>query len=89
MVPMGCHRPSVSPELMSTNPKAFTPMGITAENVARRFEVSREQQDALALESHRRALAAIETGKFKGEIAPLEVDVFLDDGSRKRVVFDS
>jgi acetyl-CoA acyltransferase len=89
MVPMGGHRPSVNPELMSTNPKAFTPMGITAENVAKRFEVTREQQDAFALESHKRALAAIEAGKFKGEIAPIEVDVFLDDGSKKRVVFDT
>jgi acetyl-CoA acyltransferase len=89
LVPMGGHRPSANPTLMEHNPAAYVPMGITAENVAKRFEVSREQQDAFALESHRRALAAIAEGRFKGEIAPLEVDVFLDDGSRKRVTFDT
>jgi acetyl-CoA acyltransferase len=89
MVPMGGHRPSANPELMETNPAAYTPMGITAENVAQRFEVSRADQDAFAVESHRRALAAITSGKFKGEIAPIDVDVFLDDGSKKRVTFDT
>jgi acetyl-CoA acyltransferase len=89
LVPMGGHRPSANPTLMEHNPAAYVPMGITAENVAKRFEVTREQQDAFALESHRRALAAIAEGRFKGEIAPLEVDLFLDDGSRKRVTFDT
>lgn len=89
MVPMGGHRPSANPALMETNPAAYTPMGITAENVAQRFEVSRADQDAFALESHKRAIAAIEAGKFKGEIAPIEVDVYLEDGSKKRVVFDT
>lgn len=89
MVPMGGHRPSANPVLMETNPAAYTPMGITAENVAQRFNVSRADQDAFAVQSHQRALAAIEGGKFKLEIAPIEVDVFLDDGSKKRVVFDT
>jgi acetyl-CoA acyltransferase len=89
MVPMGGHRPSANPALMETNPAAYTPMGITAENVAQRFEVSRADQDAFALQSHQRALAAIEAGKFKAEIAPIEVDVYLEDGSKKRVVFDT
>jgi acetyl-CoA acyltransferase len=89
MVPMGGHRPSANPGLMETNPAAYTPMGITAENVAQRFAVSRADQDAFALQSHQRALAAIEAGKFKAEIAPIEVDVYLDDGSKKRVVFDT
>ncbi|MGG5254304.1 thiolase family protein [Neobacillus sp. SM06] len=48
-------------------------MGITAENVAERFKVSRKDQDAFALESQRRAAAAIEAGKFAGEIVPVEV----------------
>ncbi len=89
MVPMGGHRPSANPELMETNPAAYTPMGITAENVAQRFEVSRADQDAFAVESHKRALAAITSGKFKGEIVPIDVDVFMDDGSKKRVTFDT
>jgi acetyl-CoA acyltransferase len=89
MVPMGGHRPSANPTLMEQNPAAYVPMGITAENVAHRFEVTREQQDAFALQSHQRALAAIAEGRFKGEIAPIEVDVFLDDGTKKRVTFDT
>ena len=47
--------------------------GISAENVARRYHVSREEQDAFAAESHRRAIAAIEAGKFKDEIVPVEI----------------
>lgn len=89
MVPMGGHRPSANPELMESNPAAYTPMGITAENVAQRFNVSRVDQDAFALQSHQRALAAIEAGKFKEEIAPIDVDIYLEDGSKKRVTFDT
>lgn len=50
-------------------------MGITAENVAKRWEISREDQDALAVESHRRAVAAIDAGRFKDQIMPVEVRV--------------
>ncbi len=50
-------------------------MGVTAENVARKYKVSREDQDKLAAESHRRAAAAIDHGYFKGQIAPVEVKV--------------
>jgi acetyl-CoA acyltransferase len=86
LVPMGGHRPSANPELMEKNPAAYTPMGITAENVAKRFEVSRADQDAFALESHKKALAAIAGGKFE-EIVPLEVDTYLEDGTKKRITF--
>jgi len=89
MVPMGGHRPSANPELMEKNPAAYAPMGITAENVAQRFNVSRADQDAFALQSHQRAVAAIEGGKFKDEIAPMQVDVYLDDGSKKTITFDT
>jgi acetyl-CoA acyltransferase len=87
MVPMGGHRPSANPELMEKNPAAYVPMGITAENVAQRFGVSRQDQDAFALKSHQRAIAAIESGKFQDEIAPMDVSVFLDDGTRKTITF--
>jgi acetyl-CoA C-acetyltransferase len=50
-------------------------MGLTAENVAKRWEISREDQDALAVESHRRAAAAIDSGRFKDQIVPIEVKV--------------
>jgi acetyl-CoA acyltransferase len=89
LVPMGGHRPSANPELMEKNPGAYTPMGITAENVAKRFEVSRADQDAFALESHKRAIAAIDAGRFKDEIVPLDVEVYAEDGSKKRVKFDT
>jgi acetyl-CoA acyltransferase len=56
-------------------------MGLTAENVAREFKIGREEQDAFALESHRRALDAIDAGRFKDEIVPLPVrEVVLEHG---------
>jgi acetyl-CoA acyltransferase len=86
LVPMGGHKPSANPELMEKNPAAYTPMGITAENVAKRFHVSREDQDKFSLESHKRALAAIDGKKFS-EIVPIDVDVYGEDGTKKRVTF--
>ncbi len=68
MIPMGGHNALPSPDLVASNPEFYISMGLTAENVAQRFEISREDQDAFALESHKRALAAIEGGKFKDEI---------------------
>ena len=59
--------------------------GVTAENVANRYQVSREEMDAFALESHRRAVAAIEAGKFKDEILPVE----LKDRKGNITVFDT
>ncbi len=58
-----------------TDPFDDCHMGITAENVAAKWEISREEQDALAIESHRRAAAAIDEGRFKGQIIPIEVKV--------------
>ena len=58
-----------------TDPFEEVHMGITAENIARRFEISREDQDALAVESHRRAIAAIKEGRFVGQIVPFELKV--------------
>ena len=82
-VPMGGHKPSANPELMRMNPAAYAPMGITAENVAKKYGISREDQDRFACESHRKALAAIDAGNFKSEIEPL--DVFIYDDSGKKV----
>ncbi|MBW1881240.1 MAG: thiolase family protein, partial [Deltaproteobacteria bacterium] len=78
-IAMGGQKPSPNPELMAKNPIAYASMGLTSENVAERFDVSREAQDAFALESHRRAVAAIEAGRFKDEIFPLATRVFRDD----------
>jgi acetyl-CoA C-acetyltransferase len=56
-----------------TDPFEATHMGITAENIASQYGISREDQDAFAVESHRRAAAAVDAGHFKSQIAPLEV----------------
>jgi len=68
MVPMGGNKPSASPEVMEKYPTAYAPMGITAENVANKFEVTRAMQEAFAVDSQNKALKAIEDGKFKDEI---------------------
>src|SRR5213593_1707865 len=73
MIPMGGHKISPNPALIETNPDTYLSMGLTAENLAREFRISREEQDAFALESHRRALAAIDKGRFKDEIVALPV----------------
>jgi acetyl-CoA acyltransferase len=68
MVPMGGNKLSASPLAMEKCSEVYTPMGITAENVAKRFNVSREDQDRFAFTSQKKAAAAMETGKFKDEI---------------------
>jgi acetyl-CoA acyltransferase len=67
------------------NPDVYLGMGLTAENVAQKYGVSREDQDAFALRSHQRAVAAIAAGRFKDEIVPLEVEtVWFEGGERRR-----
>ena len=63
MVPMTGNKLSASPEAMRRCPDVYTPMGITAENVAKRFEVSRAEQDAFALRSQQKAGARAEGGR--------------------------
>ena len=71
MVPMGGNKAMLNPRLVDERPEVYISMGLTAENVARQFEVSREDQDAFSLRSHQRAVAAIEGGKFADEIVPV------------------
>jgi acetyl-CoA acyltransferase len=73
LIPMGGHVLSPNPDLIAESPKAYCTMGLTAENVAYQYQVSREDQDAFALRSHQRALAAIQSGRFDEEIIPLPV----------------
>ena len=70
-VPMTGFHLSASPELMDHMPTANTPMGITAENVANRFGITREQQDAFAYQSQMKAKAALASGAFEDEIVPV------------------
>jgi acetyl-CoA acyltransferase len=72
-VPMGGHKVAPNPWLMDNLPEAYMGMGHTAEEVARRFGVSREDQDAFAVRSHQRAAKAIAEGKFRDEIVSVTV----------------
>ncbi len=92
MVPMTGFHFSPDPYLALEYPAVYLSMGLTAENVAREYHVTREDQDAFGLRSHQRAIAAQDAGKFKNEIVPLQVvDVEKEDGSTRtsEFVFDA
>ncbi|HCJ10445.1 MAG TPA: acetyl-CoA C-acyltransferase [Clostridiales bacterium] len=93
LVPMGGNQMRPNPYLIENFPEVYLGMGLTAEEVAERFGVSREDQDLFAYESHMKAAEAIREGRFKDEIVPLTVKVqeFDDDGGlvTKEVVFDT
>ena len=72
-VPFGVNL-SPNPALIEHAPDAYLNMGLTAENLARKYSISREAQDAYAYESHRKAIAAIDAGKFREEIIPLKIE---------------
>jgi acetyl-CoA acyltransferase len=71
MVPMGGNKIAPNPELVDRYPDVYLSTGLVAENHARESKISREEQDAFALRSHQRALAAIDAGRFADEITPL------------------
>jgi acetyl-CoA acyltransferase len=73
MIPMGGYHFTPNPYLMEHYPDAYLSMGLTAENLAQKYHITRQQQDEFALRSHQRARAAIAEGAFKEEIFPLEV----------------
>src|SRR3990172_6740495 len=70
MVPMGGNKPSFNPELVDTRPEVFLPMGLTAEEVARRYKVTREDQDQFAYHSHRKGPPAVRGGGGRGGGGP-------------------
>jgi acetyl-CoA acyltransferase len=72
LMPMGGNYPALNPALVSASPNTYISMGITAENVAQEFNISRQDQDQFALRSHKKALAAITKGLFKPEIVPVK-----------------
>ncbi len=84
MVPMGGNKVSPNPGLIDTYPDVYLSTGLVAENHARESGISRDAQDAFALESHRRAMAAIEAGRFTAEIVPLTVATVGTDGTGRR-----
>jgi acetyl-CoA acyltransferase len=81
-VPMTGFHLSASPDLMESMPTANTPMGITAENVAKKFGITRQQQDELAWKSQQKAKAALEKGVFKDEIVPVRAISYDAQGAR-------
>ena len=89
MVPMTGFHLSASPELMEKMPSAHTPMGITAENLASQFSISRADADQFALHSQKKAAAAIAAGRFTDEIVPVQAVGYSAgiDGKRENTEF--
>jgi acetyl-CoA acyltransferase len=92
-VPMGGFKMSPNPALVDEMPDAYLAMGLTAENVANRYRISREEADAFAYDSHRKALAAIDLLHFKDECLPVPVrEVNLGAAGKREIsefVFDT
>ena len=93
MIPIGGYHFSPNPHLMEHYPDSYLSMGLTAENLAAQYDISREEQDRFSLRSHERAIAAINEGKFREEIVPLEIiEVGLNGHEKpqtRKVVFDT
>ncbi len=85
MIPMGGSKYSANPSLVADWPESFASMGVTAEKVAARYGINREDQDAFAAASHQKAAAAITAGRFADEIIPVEVEqCLLESGKMRR-----
>ncbi len=91
MIPMGGNVVRPNPALVDSYPDYYLNMGLTAENLAKKYEITREQADEFSYNSHQKALAAISSGKFTDEIVPMNVhlDEFDEKGRvrRKEIVF--
>jgi acetyl-CoA acyltransferase len=84
MIPMGGHKVVPNPWLVDHYPDSYLSMGLTAERLARRYGITREQADEFALCSHRHALAAIKAGKFDDETVPVPVSFTAPNGSKPK-----
>ena len=88
MLPMGGYNVSPNPTLVDTYADTYLNMGLTAENLATKYEITREQADEFAVNSHKKAAAAIDAGRFKDEIVPLTLvnrDLEVDEKGRGKV----
>ena len=85
MIPMGGNKFVTNPDLLERHPEVYTTMGATAENVAEKFEVSRDEQDAFAFESQRRAAAAQDEGRLDDEIFEITATVYDKQGAAHEV----
>jgi acetyl-CoA acyltransferase len=89
LVPMGGNKISINPTLLEQYPDSYLSMGLTAERLAKRYGITREEADRFALSSHRKALAAQAAGKFENEIVPVTVTFTTPDAKsrlRKTVI---
>src|SRR5437660_4724494 len=84
MIPMGGNKVSANPWLIENYPDAYLSMGLTAERLAQRFGITREQADEFSLASHQKAVAAIATGKFNDELVPVPVSFTTPNGSKPK-----
>jgi acetyl-CoA acyltransferase len=85
LVPMMGYKTALNYNITVQNPDYYTSMGLTAEEVAKKYKISRDQQDEFAYNSHMKALDAIQTGKFKDEIVPIEInEVYLDESYKRQ-----
>ena len=84
MIPMGGNKISPNPWLVDHYPNAYLSMGLTAERVALRFGVTREQADEFSLRSHKNAVTAIQAGKFNDEIVPVQISFTTPNGSKPK-----
>ncbi len=84
MIPMGGHKVSANPWLIANYPDSYLSMGLTAERVAKRYNITREQQDEFSVQSHKRAIAAIQSGKFDDELVPVPVSFTTPNGSKPK-----
>jgi acetyl-CoA acyltransferase len=84
MIPMGGHKVAPNPWLVENHPGAYLSMGLTAERLAERFHIRREEADAFSLRSHQKALAAIAAGNFDNETVPVPVSFTTPNGSKPK-----
>ncbi|HEY6305476.1 MAG TPA: acetyl-CoA C-acyltransferase [Candidatus Angelobacter sp.] len=84
MIPMGGNKISANPWLIDHYPDAYLSMGLTAERLAKRFGITREMADEFSLNSHKKAIAAIQAGKFEDEIVPVPVSFTTPNGAKPK-----
>lgn len=85
LVPVMGWKTALNYRIAKENPSYYTSMGLTAEAVAQQYQISREDQDRFAFESHMKAIKAQDEGKFKEEIHPIKIqEVFVDDNGKKK-----
>jgi len=84
MIPMGGNKVSANPWLVANYPDAYLSMGLTAERLAARYGITREQQDQFSVDSHKKAFTAIEAGKFNDELVPVPVSFTTPNGSKPK-----